>query len=233
MATYPTTPRSAFLAWCQTHVPIFVEHDSEIGLTEPQALSFQTAYNNAAAATAAQDAAISAAKAATAAANDKVAILRNSASLMTRLIRTYATAHNNPGVYTMAQIPPPADPSEAPPPAKPIELSVELNNASGALTLRWKASNPVGTTGTSYIIRRKLPSQSAFTFLGVSGEKRFVDNTFTAGPDSVQYTVQGQRADSAGPESDAFVINFGKTPSGQTTAFVANADGEQPMKLAA
>ncbi|MFN0012807.1 MAG: fibronectin type III domain-containing protein, partial [Phycisphaerales bacterium] len=114
--------------------------------------------------------------------------------------------------------------------AKPSDLSIELNNASGSLTLRWKADNPKGTQGTSYIIRRKLPGQPEFAFIGVTGSKKFIDSTFIAGPDSVQYTVQGQRADSAGPESDPFVINFGKTASGQTVATLA---GEQPMRIAA
>ncbi len=234
MGTFPTAPRAAFLAWAQTHAPVFVDNDSLIGLTEPQALSFQTAYNNAATAVQQQDAAISAAKAATTNANEKVGILRRSATLTTRMIRTFAENTNNPNVYAIAQIPPPADPGVAPPPAKPIDLSVELNNSSGALVLRWKASNPVGTSGTSYLVKRKLPTQSAFIFLGITGEKKFVDESFTAGPDSVQYIVQGHRAGSEGPESNVFTVNFGKAPGGGLTATVTDeGGGEQAMKLAA
>jgi hypothetical protein len=43
-----------------------------------------------------------------------------------------------------------------------------------------------------------------------------VDNTFIAGPDSVQYTVQGQRADAAGPESQIFTVRFGRNGPGVT-----------------
>lgn len=103
-------------------------------------------------------------------------------------------------------------------------------------------ANPTGTSGTSYIIRRKLPSESEFSFIGVSGKKEFVDDSLIAGPDSVQYTVQGQpltrdatsshvdaqrpsrvkgqRADSSGPLSPVFTVNFGQAPGGGFTATV-------------
>ena len=108
-----------------------------------------------------------------------------------------------------------------------LGLVVRLGLLGGAaLTLRWKASNPAGTSGTSYIIRRKLPSETQFQFIGVSGKKEFVDDTLIAGPDSVQYTVQGQRADSSGPLSPIFVVNFGRLPGGGMTASVMQ--GAQP-----
>jgi hypothetical protein len=93
-------------------------------------------------------------------------------------------------------------------------------HTSGNLTLRWTAANPAGTSGTSYIIRRRLPSESEFSFIGVSGRKEFVDDSLIAGPDSVLYTVQGQRADSSGPLSPIFTVNFGRLPSGGFTASV-------------
>lgn len=142
-----------------------------------------------------------------------------------RLIRAYAESTAKPSiVYNLAQIPPPASPSPAPPPAQPTDLTVTLGSSDGALTLRWKASNPTGTSGTSYIIRRKLPSETQFQFTRVSGKKEFVDDTLIAGPDSVQYTVQGQRADSSGPLSSIFAVNFGRLPGrGLTASVMANA----------
>jgi hypothetical protein len=122
-------------------------------------------------------------------------------------------------------IDPPAPPSPAPPPAQPTDLTVELEPQIGDLILRWKAENPSGTSGTSYIIRRKLEGESSFSFIGVTGSKKFVDTTLIAGPDTVQYTVQGQRADQTGPMSQVFMVTFGRTPSGGTVAFVgASAD---------
>lgn len=37
MSTYPTSPRSAFLDWCQVHQPIFTANAAAIGLTPAQA----------------------------------------------------------------------------------------------------------------------------------------------------------------------------------------------------
>lgn len=41
----------------------------------------------------------------------------------------------------------------------------------------------------------------------------------------MQYTVQGQRADAAGPVSQIFTANFGRAPGGGRTAFVAGENG--------
>ncbi|MFN0012073.1 MAG: hypothetical protein ACKVS8_10560 [Phycisphaerales bacterium] len=231
MTTYPTSPRSDFLTWAHAHVAVFDTQEGAIGISSQQAAAFQAATAAAASAHAAQAAAFNAYKASIAAADAAFADLRRSASLTTKVIRTFAQTSGNPGVYSLARIPPPATASVAPPPAKPARLSITLANASGALTLRWKAANPRGTNGTSYIIRRKLPGEAAFTFVGVSGVKRFTDNTFPAGLASVQYVVQGQRADRAGEESDPLVVNFGTSAAGETGANVSSAS--QPMRMAA
>jgi hypothetical protein len=43
MGAYPTSPRSAFLEWCQAHSPVFTDNAAEIGLSETQANAFATA----------------------------------------------------------------------------------------------------------------------------------------------------------------------------------------------
>lgn len=226
MATFPTSPRSALIAWAQAHVPVWTDQDVNIGLTEAQAQAYAAAVTAAANAFTAQEAAKNAAKAATLTANEQFSTLRRLTSAAVRDIKTFAEDNNNPNVYVLAQIPPPAQPSPAPPPAKPSDLTVELDPSSGAITLRWKANNPRGASGTSYIIRRRLPAdpQGQFDFIGVSGSKKFVDATFIAGPDAVQYTVQGQRADSAGPVSDIFTVSFGRSGQAKVTSSAANAN---------
>ncbi len=221
MGAYPTSPRAAFLEWCQAHTSVFSANAAQIGLTPAQATAFSAATTAAAAALLAQEQARQAALVATQAAADAFGTLRSSAGDAVRLIRAFAESQTKPSVvYNLAQIPPPASPSPAPPPAQPTDLTVTLDASGGNLTLRWKAANPTGTSGTSYIIRRKLPEESAFSFIGLSGRKEFVDNTLIAGPDSVQYTVQGQRADSSGPLSAIFTVNFGQAPGGGFTATV-------------
>ncbi|MFN0011602.1 MAG: hypothetical protein ACKVS8_08155, partial [Phycisphaerales bacterium] len=151
MSSFPSTPRSAALAWAQAHTQVFADNDTQIGLTEIQCTAYTSLVNATAAAIAAQTVAKEAAQTATLAANQKYADMRRSTNLLIRNIRTYAGNTENPNVYVLAQIPAPATGGVAPPPAKPSDLSIELNNASGSLTLRWKADNPKGTQGTSYI----------------------------------------------------------------------------------
>jgi hypothetical protein len=98
---------------------------------------------------------------------------------------------------------------------------VTLDPSDGTVSLRWKATNPANARGTTYIIRRKLPGETEFAFIGVSGKKCFVDETLPAGRDSVQYTVQGQRANLSGSVSPIFSVNFGKLP-GKDAEIVAN-----------
>lgn len=237
MGAFPTSPRAAFLEWCSAHASAWTNVDTQIGLSEVQAQDFKTLVNSAQAAVGAQEQARAAQQAATENVNNKVGQVRRDLNELLRVIRTFAQVQGDPNVYVLAQIPAPATPSVAPPPAQPTNLSVEIAPATGAITLKWKASNPAGTSGTTYVVRRKLPSETAFSFLGITGSKKFTDTTFFAGPDSVQYTVQGQRADSSGPVSDAFTINFGRAPGGGgfvVSSITSAPSGEQPAaRLAA
>ncbi|MFN0137051.1 MAG: hypothetical protein ACKVS9_13150 [Phycisphaerae bacterium] len=54
----------------------------------------------------------------------------------------------------------------------------------------------------------------------MAGEKELTDDTLIAGPNSVQYTVQGQRAGSSGPLSPTFTVNFGQAPGAGFSATV-------------
>jgi hypothetical protein len=116
MPAYPTSPRSAFLAWCNAHISIFQANAEVIGLTDEQALAFKAATQSAQASDLGQTAAKLALRAATQDANDRFSDLRKSASEMVRSIRTFAQNTDDPTVYVIAQVPPPADPSTAPPP---------------------------------------------------------------------------------------------------------------------
>ncbi len=57
-----------------------------------------------------------------------------------------------------------------------------------------------------------------------------MDDTLIAGPDSVQYTVQGQRADSSGPLSPIFTVNFGQARGG---GFAASVVADRRLEIGA
>lgn len=203
--------RAATLARAEARAAVFAARAAEIGLSKEQAAAYAAAVEAAREALAAQEAARSAAMAATAAAVERFAELRGLGADLVRLVRAFAEASGSPAeVYELAQIPAPAPRSPAPPPARPAGLRVELDPTRGALTLSWKATHPKGTSGTSYIVRRRLPGEDGFAFLGTTGSKRFVDETLPAGAEWAQYTVQAQRADSAGPVSAIFTAHMGR-----------------------
>lgn len=215
MGSFPESPRSDFLHWCQAHAPIFTAHATAIGMSSGQATKFADAVTKAADQTVAQETARVAAKTATERTSEAYGDLREKAADAIRTIRTFALNSSNPNtVYDTAQIPAPVPPSAMPPPGEPSDLRFELAPTTGELTLRWKCTNPPGANGTSYIIRRKLPGDADFSFLGVAGAKKFIDTTLIAGPDWVQYCVQGQRSGLSGPVSNALTINFGRAPGG-------------------
>ena len=215
MGTYPSSPRSAFVAWCEEHKQVFVDNAEDIGLTPSQATLFLNATNVANGDITAQGIARTAAMAATVKANGSVGDLRTIAGDTVRSIKAFAELQAKPDtVYTLAQIPPPATPTPMPPPGKPTNLTVTLEPGSGQLMLKWKCENPTGSTGTSYLVRRRLPGQTTFTVIGASGIKEFIDATLSAGPDSVTYTIQGLRGALQGLESDWFTINFGSQTGG-------------------
>ncbi len=228
MATYPRKPRSAFIEWCRVHGTVFSSHAEEIGLSLAEAQGFVDAAALGEQRFLEQKAAQEAARVATQRAAEAIARLEKDAGRLVAKIRAFAGMADAPDdVYAAAQIAPPAQPSPQPPPARPTRLGVSLDPSRGTLTLRWKARNPAGTSGTAYIIRRRLPGESEFSFIGVSGEKWFVDETLVAGARSVEYTVQGQRANSTGPVSPIFTVHFGKLPSGAGSVSVTPANAAQ------
>lgn len=113
-----------------------------------------------------------------------------------------------------------AQPSPLPPPGKPDRFRVTLSG-DGSVELAWKCKHPPGSRGTIYQVERRVGGQSAFTFLGASGLKRFIDTSIPAGTTSLTYQVQPIRAKSAGPRAQ-YNVNFG-TAGGATMTAAAPA----------
>jgi hypothetical protein len=232
MGTYPTSPRASFITWCDAHKDLFQANAASIGLSPAQATAFKTAVVDAQSAVTAQSIAKDNAVTTTTKLTEKIANLNASAAEMVRTIRAYAENTHNTNVYNLANIPPPVAPGEVPPPAMATDLTAALDASTGDITIKWKATQPEGASGTSYIVTRKALGQSSFAFLGVSGKKSFVDSTFTAGPDSVSYRVQGTRSDSTGPVSAILTVNFGRAPGGGLT-ITSETLGGQTVNVAA
>lgn len=225
--------RNEFFGFCDSHADAWTEHAVAIGTSVTAVSAWKTAYN------AAMDQFVTAntmrlaAKTQTTIANEALRDARTKTSDIVRNIKNFAVNTDDPDVYTLAMIPPPADPSTVPPPGQPFEVACDLN-PNGQLTLRWKCDNPMGAAGTFYTVRRRLGNSGPFVIVGGSGTKAFVDGAIPAGTPRVVYIVNGQRGNSTGPASSEFTVNFGV--GGDGAAFIAGTSTGQSggaMKMAA
>jgi hypothetical protein len=215
MSTYPTSPRSDFIEWCAAQAPEWNEDPDAIGLTKTQASEFVATADKAQTALVELEQARQAALVAADKARAVVALLRRQAGEAVRSIRSYAElSPDAPKIYATARIAPPAGPTPMPPPGRPTRMNATLEAATGALTLTWKSRHPSGVGGTTYLVRRRLPGETAFTLLGTVGKKTFVDDALPAGVAGVEYTVQGQRGSRVGALSAILSVSLGK-PDGK------------------
>ncbi|HYE60707.1 MAG TPA: fibronectin type III domain-containing protein [Phycisphaerales bacterium] len=218
----PRSPRPAVQAWGRAHAPIFVGQAEQLGLPEEQAALYKAAVDELDAAVRAQEAARNVYRTATTNAEKALARLLAVQGDTVRIIRAYAESTDNPqAVYSAGQLPPIATPTKMAEPAQPRSVTASLVATSGAIELRWKAKNPEGSSGTSYIVRRRLPGEAAFTIVGITGKKRYTDSTLPAGHGRMEYTIQGQRSDLSGPVSALMTVSFGAVEASRATRLAA------------
>lgn len=219
------------IQFCEDHYPNFLSNAANLGLTAAQATAFKNTVTGARTAFNAQQTALDAARAATLTANSAVAAMRTSAGDTIRLIRAFAETQTNPNtVYSLANIPAPAQPAPRPAPGTPDNFKVELNN-DGSITLKWRCRNPAGTTGTVYHVSRRIGGTGEFTELGTIGTRAFTDDSVpsSAATQGVVYIVQAQRGDLYGQQSLPVTVTFGQGGGGLTLTLDA---GTQVRKVA-
>jgi hypothetical protein len=117
-----------------------------------------------------------------------------------------------------------------PPPGTCSDFKVMLL-ADGSVQLTWRANNPTRMTGVTYQIWRRIGSAGAFSFVGGSGAKKFIDSKIPAGVAQVQYQVRGIRSTGAGDWAQ-HNVNFGQVVSASRSTPAATAARPSP-KLAA
>lgn len=222
----PLSPRGPYIDWCTAHSEVFAANATAIGLTAAKTTAYATLLTDAVKALEDVEQTRSKYRAAVVTANEAMRVLNgslNGTSELVRTIRSFAEAQATPNsVYSLAQIDPPAPASPLPAPNPATDITVGIEPMTGAIMLKWKASQP--GTGTVYVVKRRVNSTGSWEFIGTAGsDKTFVDATFPAGPDSVQYLIQAQRSNQFS-ETTGVVVNFGIGASGPTV---------QQVKLAA
>ncbi|HZW07187.1 MAG TPA: hypothetical protein VFF65_08680 [Phycisphaerales bacterium] len=211
--TYPRK-LSELIPWAVAHAEIWKTAPATLGLSVTQAAALDNAAKAAATAYADALAAREKSKIQTATQNTKVREMLTLLQQDIDIIRFFALNSADPdAVFQAAQLEPPQPPQPVGPPAQPTHVTVCLNIMTGAPELAWKASNPPGGGGITYIIKRKLAGESAFTFVGVAPNsgtdaRQYTDNTLPLGTDSVSYSITGTRSGVSGASTEV-VVRFG------------------------
>jgi len=215
----------------EAHITPWTTNAAAIGLTPASVTALGAATNNARKAYNDHLAAQQVAKAATLAFYDKVRIMHSAPAAgadMIQTIKTFAQTTNNPNVYVLAQIPPPAVPGATRPPGTPFNFTVGLLQ-DGSLELKWKCNNPIGTVGTIYEVRRQIGS-GAMSFVGATGVKLFTDDSLPSNASPCTYQVTAVRSTARGNPAQ-FTVIFGMGGGGFTIASITSESA--PMKIAA
>lgn len=217
--------REAMIQWFEQRLSAWAAAPTAIGLTAAQLTSLATMLGDASTDQDAAFAARIASKSATLNYYNSSDDLRSFGSDLIKTIKAFAETTNNPSVYALANVPPPAAPAPLGPPATPTDLRATLDTA-GQITVRWEGSR-VG--GTSFTVERSLTgSTGPWSIVGVSEERSFLDVAVPRGVDAVSYRVIASRAGGSSTPSSAVSVLFGNTSSQANTA-----SGNNGLSLAA
>jgi hypothetical protein len=213
----------------ETHAPVWFAGPTAIGLTAAQCTAINAAVTAARKAFSDAQSARDASKAATNNLKIKMSSMHTLLADAVQAIRLFAESTSNPNVYTLANIDPPSPPTPAPPPMQPVELGAQII-PGGILRITFKATD-TAQGATTYLVSRKLASESRFTVIGSAGSSRstggaslprgfkfFDDVTLPSGSNNMQYMVQGQRGSVFGLPSQTFTVTIGVDAGGGAVA---------------
>lgn len=208
------------IQFCEDHIDPFTANAVAIGTSAAAVTALNTKVEAARAAYDAQQAAQQAARAATHDLSMAADAMTLAIASIISQIKTQAGI-TGPSVYSLAEIPAPATPTPVGTLGKPSDFEVTLD-ATGALNLKWKCTNPVSASGTVYQVYRRTTASGDFTYIGGSGQKVFVDDTLPAGSSQVTYQLQAVRSTATGPWAQ-FNVNFGVGGGASTVASVSES----------
>ena len=224
-----TVPRGLAdrIGFYESHVPSWVENAAEIGLGPVAVHEFETLVEEARAAHLAAERAREAAKAATLVFHERAEAMGAAGAGLIRSIRAFAETTGDHDVYAQAHLPAPRTPAPLGPPGCPHSLAVTLE-ATGALGLHWSCDNPEGSQNTVYEIARRIgDSTHPFTYLGITGDRSFVDDTLPPGAAAGAAGAAGTGAGAAGRVVYQ-ITALRSTRRGEPARFVVNFGVEKP-----
>jgi hypothetical protein len=177
-----------------THLPKWIENAEALGLSAEILVELQAKVDETCTKRNAQYANEQAARSATQEADSADEAMSNLGAAVIQQIRARARTAG-PSIYSLGSISPPKDASPIAPPGKPDKLKAQL--MGGWLELRWTCKNPRGSTGTLYHLHRSVDGGPK-AFIGLSGEKKFVDQTVPKGASFLEYEIRAIRSTQVG-----------------------------------
>lgn len=232
MAVLPTS-RLEQLEWFESHNGIWTLNSGALNLTSAQMVVLSNLTNAARVAYQAMLSAQQASKNATQAWYDAQEAMSDKGADYIKTIKAYAATTNNPGVYTIAQIPPPRAPQPAPTPSQPTNLSGAIS-PQGVLTLTWSSDRSGPSSGLFFHVERKLGDNGPWTSLGATQELTYTDAAITTYGMAVTYQVQARRGDKASPWSMPLVVDLVNAGGGNAAVIATlGSDGNENAREAA
>jgi hypothetical protein len=232
MAVLPTS-RLEQLEWFESHNGIWTLNSGALNLTSAQMVVLSNLTNAARAAYQAMLSAQQASRNATQAWYDAQEAMSDKGADYIKTIKAYAATTNNPGVYTISQIPPPRAPQPAPLPSQPTNLSGAIS-PQGVLTLTWSSDRSGPSSGLFFHVERKLGDNGPWTSLGATQELTYTDAAITTYGMAVTYQVQARRGDKASPWSMPLVVDLVGAGGGNASVIATlGSDGSENAREAA
>lgn len=199
------------LEWFEARINGWLDNAASIGLTTAQVTGLQTLINTARATFTASESARAASKSATMNFYNAMTAMRTPGRAYIAVIKAFAEATNNPAVYAIAQVEPPAPPTPVPAPDMPGDFSGSVG-PTGFVTLTWSATPSGPTSGVFFLVSRKREGETGFTFVGGTPSLSFIDPAADVCAGAVMYQVRAQRGEQASEWTTPLSFDLGNGP---------------------
>jgi predicted DNA-binding WGR domain protein len=229
----PPQPRVDQIVWFETHLPQWAAAPTTFGTTAAAVTALTNLVEDARKAYEDAAAAREASKAATVGETMAVNSMLTSGRAMVNTMKAFIENAHNPSLWSAAGLTPPDAPGTSPDPTAPYAMSAGLDSM-GNVIVKWKASQPRGTSGVIYSVRRAIDG-GEYVLLDSVGGKTFTDETVAVGTESVSYAIRAKRGSQMSAWSEALTIRFGRVGGGGGGMFIASTETgvAPPMKMAA
>ena len=216
------------LDWIEARIDQWQANAAVIGITPAQALALKALVAAASASSTAAGVARDNAKSATRKYYDAMSGMSGPTRDLIVTIKAFAETSNNPNVYNLSNIDPPAPPTPVVAPTAPFDVSGSVS-PTGNATITWDADRSGASSGIFFMLERKRGGEATFLVFGGTAEKNFldVDPRFASG--TIQYRVKAQRGGLSSTWS--VPIAFSITGGGGFT--VSRVTGQDNVQLAA